>query len=63
MMFRKIILYIFFPVAAIILALFLLKEHSPFGAGNTSFASDPEREITSVELSTGNGRSEERRVG
>ena len=69
---------VFVIIAIIILLLFLFRNRSPFGMINNSFASDPEKEITRIELSQGrqnislekegeswllNGKSEARRSG
>jgi hypothetical protein len=40
----------------LLLLLVILRNHSPFGKTNSSFASEPENEITKVELSSGNER-------
>lgn len=41
-------------VVIILLVLILFRTRSPFGKNNTSFASEPEKEITRIELSQGN---------
>ncbi len=43
----------FFAVLVIILLLFLLKDRSPFGGQNSSFAINPEKEITGIEFTEG----------
>ena len=69
---------VFVAIAILILFLFLFRNRSPFGKINNSFASDPKKEITRIELSQGrqnislkkdgeswllNGKSETRRSG
>jgi len=47
----KTIRNLIFIVAAGVLLLFLLKTRSPFGKSNSSFASEPQKEITGIEFS------------
>jgi hypothetical protein len=54
---NKIVIGCLFLAVAIGLCLFiLLKGRSPFGKGNSSFASEPQKEITRIELSEGSRR-------
>jgi len=50
-MMRKTIRYATFLIPLLILVLYLLKERSPFGERNTSFAISPKNEITGIEFS------------
>jgi len=50
---RKTIRYSVIVFPLILLLLFLLRERSPFGKNNTSFAAKPEKEITRIEFSDG----------
>ena len=45
-----------FTLAILLLLLFIFKSRSPFGKGNSSFASEPQKEITKIELSEGGRR-------
>ncbi len=47
---KKILKYLLFSAPVIILMVYLLNGRSPFGAGNSSFASVPNREITKIEF-------------
>ncbi|MDX9726170.1 MAG: hypothetical protein RBT38_07280 [Bacteroidales bacterium] len=49
----KTIRYSVIIIPLLLLLLFLLRERSPFGKSNTSFAAKPEREITRIEFSDG----------
>lgn len=49
----KRIRYAVIFIPALILFLYLLKERSPFGSRNTSFAVSPKNEITAIEFSDG----------
>jgi hypothetical protein len=53
-MMRKAIRYSAILLPVLILVFYLLKEQSPFGGKNTSFAVTPKNEITAIEFSEGN---------
>ncbi len=50
---RKAIIYILIPILIILFIFYLLKERSPFGGNNTSFAARPRKEITGIEFKYG----------
>jgi hypothetical protein len=50
---RLIIRGMLFSVAIGLLLLILFKSRSPFGKSNSSFASEPQKEITKIEFSEG----------
>jgi hypothetical protein len=50
---RKTIRYSVIAIPLLILLIYLFRERSPFGGGNTSFAAEPKIEITRVEFSDG----------
>ncbi len=50
---RKTIRYSVIAIPVLILLIYLFRERSPFGGGNTSFAAEPKNEITRVEFSDG----------
>jgi hypothetical protein len=50
---RKAIIYTFISILLLLLTFFLLKERSPFGGKNTSFAAKPKKEITAIEFTNG----------
>ena len=47
---RKTIRYSVIVIPLLILVIYLLRERSPFGGGNTSFAAEPKVEITRIEF-------------
>jgi hypothetical protein len=49
-MIRKAITYTLTSILFVLLVVYLLKERSPFGEKNTSFAVDPQNEITAIEF-------------
>jgi len=52
-MMRKAIIYILISILFVLLAIYFLKERSPFGGKNTSFAVSPQNEITAIEFTDG----------
>jgi len=50
---RRTIRYSVIVIPLLILVIYLLRERSPFGGGNTSFAAEPEVEITRIEFAEG----------
>jgi hypothetical protein len=54
-MMRKAIIYVLISILLIFFVVHFFKERSPFGGKNTSFAVDPENEITSIEFTDGPG--------
>jgi hypothetical protein len=50
---RRTIRYSVIVIPILILVIFLFRERSPFGGGNTSFAAEPKIEITRIEFSEG----------
>ena len=51
----KLIYFLFFLIV-ILVVVFLLRDRSPFGRSNISFAVEPEKEITAIELNDGEKR-------
>jgi hypothetical protein len=50
---RRTIRYSVIVIPILILVIFLFRERSPFGGGNTSFAAEPKIEITRIEFAEG----------
>jgi hypothetical protein len=50
---RKTIRYSVIVIPFLILVIYLFRERSPFGGGNTSFAAEPKIEITRIEFAEG----------
>jgi hypothetical protein len=50
---RKAIIYTLIPILLLLFIVYLLKERSPFGGNNTSFAAKPRKEITGIEFTHG----------
>ena len=50
---RKTIRYSVIAIPLLILLIYLFRERSPFGGGNTSFAAEPKNEITRIEFTDG----------
>jgi hypothetical protein len=50
---RKTIRYSVIVIPLLILVIYLFRERSPFGGGNTSFAAEPKIEITRIEFAEG----------
>lgn len=50
---RKAVIYSLISILLVILIIYLLKERSPFGGSNTSFAAKPKNEITRIEFTDG----------
>jgi hypothetical protein len=50
---RKAIIYSLISILLLLLIVYLLKERSPFGGNNTSFAAKPKKGITAVEFTRG----------
>jgi hypothetical protein len=50
---RKTIRYSIIVIPFLILVVYLFRERSPFGGGNTSFAAEPKIEITRIEFAEG----------
>lgn len=50
---RKAIIYSLISILVLLLIVYLLKERSPFGGNNTSFAAKPKKEITAVGFTRG----------
>lgn len=50
---RKTIRYSVIAIPLLILLIYLFRERSPFGGGNTSFAAEPKIEITRIEFAEG----------
>jgi hypothetical protein len=50
---RKTIRYSVIIIPLLILVIYLFRERSPFGVGNTSFAAEPKIEITRIEFAEG----------
>lgn len=53
---KIIIRSVLFTLAILLLLLVIFKSRSPFGKGNSSFASEPKKEITKIEFSEGGRR-------
>lgn len=53
---RKTIRYSVIGIPLLILVIYLFRERSPFGRGNTSFAVEPKTEITQIEFTEGKNR-------
>jgi hypothetical protein len=52
-MMRKTIIYVLISIVLLLLVVYFLKERSPFGGKNTSFAVDTENEITAIGFTDG----------
>jgi hypothetical protein len=50
---NKIVQGISIAAVLVLVILILFRNHSPFGKANSSFATDPDREITKIEFSDG----------
>lgn len=53
---KKVLRGFLIATVVVLLSLVLFKNRSPFGKNNTSFASEPQKEITKIELSEGGQR-------
>jgi hypothetical protein len=54
-MMRKAFMYSLISILFLLLVIYFLKERSPFGGKNTSFAVDPKNEITAIEFTDSKG--------
>jgi hypothetical protein len=62
-MIRKTVRYTVILIPVLILVLYLLKERSPFGGKNTSFAVSPKNEITGIEFTDGRNKLDLEKTG